>query len=134
MRFLASQTQDKLPYRIPYVNSNDQIFIGMDEFTEEANRLIDFCFGEVLDILTQLSEKKSEYLPELFKLCLSSANALIGVGNLQFKQISSFVNKMFKNADMFLTEHNEKPGVQEKLSRNLINRSFDMFKKKKEAA
>ena len=56
------------------------------------------------------------------------------MGNLQFKQISSFVNKMFKNADMFLTEHNEKPGVQEKLSRNLINRSFDMFKKKKEAA
>ena len=44
------------------------------------------------------------------------------------------MNKMFKNADMFLTEHNEKPGVQEKLSRNLINRSFDMFKKKKEAA
>jgi hypothetical protein len=52
VRFLASQTQDKLPYRIPYVNSNDQIFIGMDEFTDEANRLIDFCFSEVLDILT----------------------------------------------------------------------------------
>lgn len=32
IRFLASQTQDRLPYRLPTVNSNDQIFIGMDEF------------------------------------------------------------------------------------------------------
>ena len=106
----------------------------MDEFTDEASRLVDFCFGEVLTTLTELNEKKSEYLPELFKLCISAANALIGVGNLQFKQINSFVNKMFKNADAFLTEHNDKPGVQEKLSRNLINRSFDVFKKKKEQA
>jgi hypothetical protein len=32
VRYLASQTQDTLPYRIPNVESNDQIFIGSDDF------------------------------------------------------------------------------------------------------
>jgi len=45
---------------------------------------------------------------------------------------------MFKMADSYLTDYNAKLPVTatpaEKLSRNLINRSFDAFKKKKEAA
>lgn len=38
VRFLASQTQERLPYRIQYVNSNDQIFIGNEDFESEANK------------------------------------------------------------------------------------------------
>ena len=37
IRFLASQTQQKLPYCVPFVNGNDSIFIGNDEFVEKAN-------------------------------------------------------------------------------------------------
>lgn len=32
VRYLASQLQDTLPYRIPNVESNDQIFIGNEDF------------------------------------------------------------------------------------------------------
>ena len=36
VKYLASQTQDKLPYCVPYVNGNDSIFIGNTEFKEKA--------------------------------------------------------------------------------------------------
>lgn len=58
VRFLASQTQERLPYRIPFVNSNDQIFIGNEDFETEANRMIDYCFAQVLENITKLNETK----------------------------------------------------------------------------
>jgi len=63
---------------------------------------------------------------------------LIGVANAGNKSISAFINKMFKMADGFLTDYNARlpanAPLSEKLSRNYINKSFDAFKKKKEAA
>lgn len=71
-------------------------------------------------------------------MCVSCANLLIGVGNTGNKQVSSFVNKMFKMADQYMLEYNNKlpanAAPSEKISRNLINRNFDAFKKKKESA
>lgn len=71
-------------------------------------------------------------------MCLTSANVLIGVGNTGNKQIGSFINKMFKMADGFMADYNARlpPNAppQERLNRNFINKSFDAFKKKKEAA
>ena len=43
VRYLASQSQHTLPYRIPNVESNDQIFLGSDEFVTECNQLMDHC-------------------------------------------------------------------------------------------
>lgn len=47
------------------------------------------------------------------------------------KKIDTFVNKMFKMADGYLTDNNKVSG--EKLSRNVINLTFENFRKKKEA-
>jgi hypothetical protein len=44
IKYLASQTQVKLPYSIQYVNGNDSIFIGVDSFKDKANQLMDYCF------------------------------------------------------------------------------------------
>lgn len=69
-------------------------------------------------------------------LCINCANLLIGVANTGAKDVSKFVNKMFKMADQFMGEYNAKlpadAPAYEKLSRNLINKSFDVFKKKKD--
>lgn len=62
VRFLASQTQERLPYRIPFVNSNDQIFIGNDDFVAESNRMIDYCFAQVLETISKLNEQKETHL------------------------------------------------------------------------
>ncbi len=138
MRYLASQQQERLPYRIPYVNSNDQIFIGNEGFTTEAENLMDFCFSQVLDTITRLNEQKNQFSGELFTLCLTSANLLIGIGNTGNKQIGAFINKMFKMADGFMADYNAKLPANAhpdyKLNRNFINKSFDAFKKKKETA
>lgn len=138
VRFLASQTQERLPYRIPFVNSNDQIFIGNDDFVAESNRMIDYCFAQVLETISKLNEQKETHLKQLFMMCINCANLLIGVGDTGHKDIAKFINKMFKMADGYLTEYNNKlpPNAppSEKLSRNLINKSFDVFKKKKDSA
>lgn len=98
--------------------------------------MMDECFAAVLEKITKMNEDKDTYAKDLFNICLSSANLLIGVGNTGTKQVASFINKMFKMADQYMTAHNDKPNVpaHEKLSRNLINRSFDLFKKKKDGA
>ena len=45
IKYLAPQTQYKLPYCITFVNGNDQIFIGNDEFRNKVNEMMDFCFA-----------------------------------------------------------------------------------------
>lgn len=58
-----------------------------------------------------------------------AANVLIS--NCQMnKKIDSFVNKMFKMADGYLTDHNAKSN--DKLNRNVINQTFEALRKKKE--
>lgn len=37
VKYLASQTQVKLPYSILYVNGNDSIFIGVESFKDKAS-------------------------------------------------------------------------------------------------
>jgi len=45
VRYMISQMQETLPYRIPNVESNDQIFIGDDNFVKECEELTDHIFG-----------------------------------------------------------------------------------------
>ena len=69
-------------------------------------------------------------------LCVNCANLLVSIANTGNRDVSKFVNKMFKMADQFMTEHNSRLApdapAYERLSRNMINRTFDVFKKKKD--
>ena len=51
------------------------------------------------------------------------------------KKIESFVNKLFKMADGYLAEHVKLPvsAQGERLTRNMINSTYENFRKKKEA-
>jgi hypothetical protein len=97
---------------------------------------MDYCFAMVLEQITTMNEQKNVYAADLFRLSISCANLLIGVGNTGTKQIASYINKMFKMADGYMTDYNNTlpatAGPNEKLSRTLINKSFDVFKKKKD--
>jgi hypothetical protein len=63
---------------------------------------------------------------------MTAANTLIM--NCQVsKKIDQFVNKMFKMADGYMTEYN-KSTSQTPISRNIINLTYENFRKKKEAA
>jgi hypothetical protein len=91
---------------------------------------MDFCFDQILEIIEKLNEVKQSYYKDLFNIVMMTANLLIA--NSQFtKKVDTFINKMFKMADGFLTENNK--ASQEKLNRNYINVSYESYKKKKEA-
>lgn len=106
--YLASQAQDTLPYHIANVDSNDRIFVGNDDFKRETNQLLDFCFDQVLEIIEKLNELKASYFGTLFQICILAANTLIAHCQIT-KKIEVFINKMFKMADTYLTEHNKLP-------------------------
>lgn len=50
---------------MPFVNGNDSIFIGNDEFVEKANQLMDYSFQQILDLITELNEKKHLHSEQL---------------------------------------------------------------------
>lgn len=97
--YLSSQTQQKLPYSCAYVNSNDAVFIGNQDFVKEANEMIDYCFGQILEKITKLNDAKHMHLRSLHHICVSAANILVANGNYQQRAISNISNKMFKMAD-----------------------------------
>jgi len=45
IKYLATQTQYKLPYCVPFVNGNDQIFIGNEAFKGKVNEMMDYSFA-----------------------------------------------------------------------------------------
>jgi hypothetical protein len=119
-----------LPYHILNVDSNDRIFIGNDAFKKDCNGLMDYCFDQILEIIQKLDEAKAQYYPVLFQITMKTANLLIS-NCLMTKKIESLINKMFKMADGYMTENNKT--ATEKITRNLINLTFESFKKKKES-
>lgn len=104
IRYLASQTQDKLPYSVPFVNGNDSIFIGNEDFVTEANTLMDFCFAQILELITAMNEEKHKHTDALLDSCLLAANLLVGICQTNVKKVSSFTNKLFKMSDGFLSD------------------------------
>lgn len=131
VRYLSSQAQDQLPYNIPNVESNDQIFVGSDDFQRECSQLIDYCFDQILELIQKLDAVKEQYYTVLFNGCLDAANILIGTCNLNQKT-TGFINKMFKMSDKYLVEHNKVAPAANQLSRVRINSSYEAFRKKKE--
>ena len=97
---------------------------------------MDFCFSQVLEKITSMNDQKDLYAKQLFMICVDSANLLVSVANTGSRDVSKFVNKMFKMADQFMQDYNSKlpqdAPPHERLSRNMINRTFDVFKKKKD--
>ena len=95
--------------------------------------LLDFCFDQILELIEKLNEVKVSYFGTLFQICILAANSLISHCQIT-KKVETFVNKLFKMADGYLTEHSKLPvsAQGERLTRNMINMTFENFKKKKE--
>ena len=97
--------------------------------------MLDYCFGQILDIITRLNENKIQHAPQLHQICISTANVLIQNGNYAVKPINSMTNKMFKMSDGYLNDM-QLPATSEeaKHARAVINKTFDAYRRKKEAA
>ena len=60
---------------------------------------MDYSFQQILDLITELNEKKHLHSEQLVQICMISANLLVSVCQVSVKKISSFANKLFKMAD-----------------------------------
>ena len=67
---------------------------------------MDHCFEQILDIIQKLDDVKEQYYPLLFNTCLDVADLLIG-NCVYNKQVTGFINKMFKMGDKYLVENNK---------------------------
>lgn len=93
---------------------------------------MDYCFDQILELVTQLNEKKdAKSFIDLHDICLMIANTLVG-NCVIMKKIESFVNRMFKMTDGYLVEYN-KLNTNAPIGRNYINLTFEALKKKKDA-
>ena len=96
---------------------------------------MDYCFTQILEAITQMNESKDIHLKELNMICLNTANLLIANTQVNVKKINTYVNKMMKMADTYMSDYNARPGLadHEKITRRYVDQTFEAFRRKKEA-
>ena len=85
IKYLCGQMQDKLPYSIPYVDSNDTIFIGNEQFKNDANQLANYCFSKLMEFIETMNNAKAGKEKYLYDLCMTSANLVVSHCDLSVK-------------------------------------------------
>ena len=81
-----------------------------------------------------MNEQKQNHIEQLVTACMIAANLLVTTCQLSVKKISSFINKLFKMSDGYLSELEGGPDtVKAKQIRTYINKTYDSFKRKKDA-
>jgi hypothetical protein len=110
IKYLSAQLQFKLPYHIPNLDSNDEIFPSDENFRLEGNNLIDTIMQEILSDISELDSKLPNYENEEYEFltifCLSCAETF-GSSFEETKFLRSVINKMVELAKNYL-EHMKK--------------------------
>ena len=94
---------------------------------------MDFCFQQILDMITSMNEQKQNHTEQLVMACMIAANLLVSTCAVSTKKVSSFTNKLFKMSDGYLNEiEGGAESAKGKTLRLYINKTFDSFRRKKE--
>lgn len=98
IQYLAAQTQDKLPYSCPRVDSNDMIFLGDEEFAGEAERLIQEIFDQIVEIVADAMDdpdpQNQASVSQSMTLLASTMIATIKLTPF----VEQYISKMLKRA------------------------------------
>jgi len=105
IKYLVCQLRIRLPYHIPNLDSNDEIFTKDEDFKTEANKLIETVISYILEDITLLDSKINknnlEEVEFLSKLCIDSAE-LFSQNFEQSKYSNSVCRKMIELAKKYL--------------------------------
>lgn len=108
LKYLTTQLQIKLPYRIKYVDSNDEIFLGEESYNNEAVSLIISTVEDILGNISLLDEKLNELnlkqLEVLSFLCYDICNSFKRYLKLN-KSVKNIITKMKELGDKYLNEY-----------------------------
>lgn len=99
VNYLSSQLQDKLPYNILRVDSNDSIFLGEEGFRQEGLTLIQQIFDAIVELAADsLEDQDKEVQANLSKsmTLLASTMAM----NMEITPyVEKYIGKMTKRAE-----------------------------------
>ena len=123
VKFLHTQLQNKLPYHIFNVESNDEIFTGDDQFISIGNALIGQIISDILDDISEFDGQiqSNDYdsfefmigicgeCTEMFKYDFEQTNFRINVRNTMLQLIDKYIDCFAKN--------NKAYGVSQKVSK-----------------
>jgi hypothetical protein len=130
IKYLTSQLQFKLPYHVPNIDSNDEIFTSDENFKNEGRVLLDNVLNEILSDISQFDSKLSNYDYDeyefLAKFCIESADVFTNSFEVT-KYSKSVSNKMIELARNYLEHMKKNSTMKQKIDGyNIhINRLLD---------
>ena len=131
-KFVTTQLQNRLPYHVFNVDSNDEIFTGDPKYISEGNQLIEKILN---DILNEISEFDGKITPfdyddfeflikicgnciEMFKYNFQKTNFSTVVTNKMFELIQKYIGNLGKNNAFGIKDKIEK---YKKYFQNLVD-------------
>ena len=131
-KFVTTQLQNRLPYHVFNVDSNDEIFTGDPKYIMEGNQLIENILTEILNEISDFDGKVTpfdyddfEFLInvcgnciEIFKYNFEKTNFSTNVTNKMFELIQKYIGNLSKNTAFGIKDKIEK---YKKYFQNLID-------------
>ena len=120
LKYLVSQLQNRLPYHIINVDSNDEIYTKDEEFKQEASDIIESLMNQILEDISILEAKNDKfYFDELEFFVLICLQTIEIINNYfdDSKYSISVMKKLIGLADKKIEEIKNK-----KLEKNFSER------------
>lgn len=115
IRYISTQLQFNLPYHLPNVDSNDEIFPSDENFTTEGNSLIETIMQEILSDTSEFDSKLPQYENEEYEFltifCLSCAEVFASSFE-ETKFLRSVINKMVELARSYIEHMKKSPSYK----------------------
>ena len=111
VKFITTQLQNRLPYHVFNVDSNDEILTGDPKYIQDGNQLVEFILTEILNEISEFDGKISpfdyddlEFLikicgncVEIFKYNFQKTTFVTNVSNKMFELIQKYIGNLGKN-------------------------------------
>ena len=97
--YLCSQAQDKLPYNINRVDSNDTIFLGDEAFISELETLLMETFDKIVNVMTELNSAEDRESQAILSKSITAMAACLAQNTNMSPNINKFISKMIKKAE-----------------------------------
>jgi len=97
--YLCTQAQDKLPYNIYRVDSNDTIFLGDDQFMVELEQQLVKVFDQIINVMTELNTEEDRESQAMLSKSMTAISACLAQNVNMSAKVESFIQKMIKKAE-----------------------------------
>ncbi|MCQ2816762.1 MAG: hypothetical protein MJ252_05795 [archaeon] len=112
IKFLTTQLQNKLPYHIYNVDSNDEIFTGDPKFIEDANNLIDIILTDILNEISDYASKLTTMDYDEFEFMILICGTCFDIFKYNFEDTkfeTNVKNRMIKLIEQYTTNLEKNP-------------------------